>query len=339
MKKLVAVGMGLILCAMFSLPQVQAQASKKPLSKDAIIRLLKGEVSPGRVAAMAREQGIDFQMSPETEKELRAAGATEELLTRLRDLASQPSVPTGEPSSTATLVIGSTPGGAQVYVDDEFVGKTNAEGRLKIPNLAVGEHRIRLSLDGYRDREDKMNLDAGTTNYRTDLESSKSSPPAPVVATKAVGEPVKGREPELEGVVYLLDSADAPLRPLPKETVQVVGGRKGLTGGKGFVQVPGSASSLRLKSGRDMEFVVKCTNPESFELYPLANKGDNRQALTSTAKAHPFGGVTLERVPGIKFDVTKYGDSSYRFVVRAPEPGEYAFLTGWSAFDFAVEAK
>jgi hypothetical protein len=341
MKKLGAVGVALILCGIFSLLQAPAQVSKKPLSKEAIIGLLKGEVSPNRVAAIAREQGIEFQMSPETEKELRAAGATEVLLAKLRDLAPQHPAPSAEPSGTATLLIGSTPGGAQVYVDDEFAGKTNTEGRLKVSNLAVGEHRVRLSLDGYRDREEKMNLAAGTMTYRTDLEALKPATPTPahsVAATKVAEEPMKGMEPESAGVVYLL-STDQPLKPLPKETAQVVSGRKGLTGGKGSVQIPGSASSFRFKSGKDLEFVVKCTNPESFELYAFTTKGDNREAVVSTAKAHPFGKVTVQRVGAIKFDVTKYGESSYRFVVTAPEPGEYAFLTGWSAFDFAVDPK
>jgi hypothetical protein len=326
MKKLGAVGVTLILCGIFSLLQAPAQVSKKPLSKEAVIRLLKGEVSPNRVAAITREQGIDFQMSPETEKELRAAGATEELLASLRDL-------------TATLLLGSTPGDAQVYVDDEFVGKTNTEGRLKVSNLAVGEHRVRLSLDGYRDREEKLNLAAGSTTYRTDLEALKPGATAPVAAAKVAKEPMKGTEPESAGVVYLMDSTDQPLRPLPKESVKVVSGRKGLTGGQGSVQMPDPASSFRLKSGKDLEFVVRCTNPESFELYQFTRKGNNREALVATSKGKLFGGANTQRVGPIQFAVSKYGESSYRFVVTSPEPGEYGFLTGWSAFDFAVDPK
>jgi len=338
MKKLGAVGVALILCVMFSLLQAPAQVAKKPLSKEAVIHLLKGEVSPNRVAAIAREQGIDFQMNPETEKELRAAGATEDLLTRLRDLALQLPAPTADTRGTATLLLGSTPGAAQVYVDDEFVGKTNTEGRLKVSNLAVGEHRVRLSLDGYRDREEKMNLAEGTTTYRTDLEALKPGATAPVAATK-VAEPMKGMEPEAAGVVYLLDATDQPLKPLPKEPVKVISGRKGLTGGQGSVQMPDTASTFRLKSGKDLEFVVRCTNPESFELYQFASKGNNREALVATAKGKLFGGANTQRVGAIPFAVSKYGDSSYRFVVTAPEPGEYGFLTGWSAFDFAVDPK
>ena len=339
MKKLGAIAVAVILCGVFSLLPAPAQVAKKPLSKDAVIRLLKGDVSSSRVAAITAEQGIDFQMTPETEKELRTAGATEELLAKLREWALQPPALAAEPrGGTATLLLGSTPGEAQVYVDDEFVGKTSAEGRLKVSNLAVGEHRVRLSLDGYRDREEKLNLEAGSTTYRTDLEA-KTGAAAPAAAARATKELMKVAEPEASGVVYLMDSADQALRPLPKQSVKVVSGRKGLTGGQGSVQMPDPTSSFRVKSGKDLEFVVRCTNPESFELYQFSRKGNNREALVATAKGKLFGGANTQRVGPIQVAVSKYGESSYRFVVTAPEPGEYGFLTGWVAFDFAVDAK
>ena len=349
MKRLSTLGAALILCMMLPLTQAYAQASKKPLSKENVIQLLKGDVSPIRVASLAREQGIDFQISPETEKELLAAGATEDLLAGLRDLAPRAAAPASEPRDAAILLIASTPGGAQVYVDDEFKGKTNAEGRLRISNLAVGEHRIRLSLDGYRDREEKMSLEAGAMTYRTDLEAltpSALAPPsarpaqlAPAAATKAAEEHVNTKEPESAGDLYFLDSTDQSLKPLPKATAEVVSGRKGLTGGKGSIQIPGPTSSFRVKSGMDLEFVVKCNNPGSFELYAFPTSGSNRQALVSTAKAQPFGKVSVEHVGAMKYDSSKYGESSYRFVVKAPDAGEYGFVTGWSVFHFAVDPK
>ncbi len=339
MKKLMAVCVALILCGILSLLPAPAQVSKKPLSEAAVVRLLKGDVSSTRVAAIASEQGIDFQMSPEAEKELRTAGATEELLARLRDLALQPPAPSRDARGTATLLLGSTPGEAQVYVDDEFVGKTSSEGRLKVSNLSAGEHRIRLSLDGYRDREEKLNLEAGSTTYRTDLEPLKPGAATAVPAAKVAKEPMRGTEPESAGVVYLMDSTDQPLRALPKQSVRVVSARKGLTGGQGSVQMPDPASSFRLKSGKDLAFIVRCTNPESYELYQFQKKGNTREALVATAKGKLFGGANTQRVGPIQFAVSKYGESSYRFVVTSLEPGEYGFLTGWSAFDFAVDPK
>jgi hypothetical protein len=37
--------------------------------------------------------------------------------------------------------------------------------------------------------------------------------------------------------------------------------------------------------------------------------------------------------------ISRYGESSYRFTVKAPEPGEYGFVMNWSVFDFAIDPK
>jgi hypothetical protein len=65
----------------------RAQVSPKPLSEDEIVRLLKGDVSPKRVAELARERGLSFELTPEAAGELRNAGAGDELLSTLRELS------------------------------------------------------------------------------------------------------------------------------------------------------------------------------------------------------------------------------------------------------------
>jgi len=79
------------------------QAKPKPLSKDAVIynKLLKGDVSPIRVADMARERGIDFQMTPETIGELRQAGADDDLVNVLQSLAPKAAPPDAEEPASA----------------------------------------------------------------------------------------------------------------------------------------------------------------------------------------------------------------------------------------------
>jgi formylglycine-generating enzyme required for sulfatase activity len=83
---LVALVIGL--CAV----NVRAQAGP-PYSKDQIVGMLKGEVSPKRVTVLARQRGINFQITSEVESELRRAGATTELLATLREIAPNPSAP------------------------------------------------------------------------------------------------------------------------------------------------------------------------------------------------------------------------------------------------------
>ena len=45
-------------------------------------------------------------------------------------------------------MIESSPGQSQVYIDDEPVGSTSQQGRLKLTRLAAGDHRVRISLSG-----------------------------------------------------------------------------------------------------------------------------------------------------------------------------------------------
>lgn len=166
----ILVAVGVILFHASFISSAQGQVSPKPLSKDDVVTLLKGEVSPKRVVTLARERGINFEMSTKTETELHQAGATEELLATLRKLAPKPTPP---PPATATLVIVSTPSDAKIFVDDELVGRTGPGG-LTISQLAPGPHRLRLSLDGYNDYQQGVELVAGhVTPIRASLESSK----------------------------------------------------------------------------------------------------------------------------------------------------------------------
>ncbi len=76
----------LILCVGVVAAYARAQVSRKPLSKAAVIGLLKGDASSNCVAEMARERGIDFEVTPAVEGQLRQAGATETLLATLREV-------------------------------------------------------------------------------------------------------------------------------------------------------------------------------------------------------------------------------------------------------------
>jgi formylglycine-generating enzyme required for sulfatase activity len=56
--------------------------------------MLKGDVPPNRVAELARDRGIDFEITAEVEGLLRQAGATDELIAALRELAPRGAVST-----------------------------------------------------------------------------------------------------------------------------------------------------------------------------------------------------------------------------------------------------
>jgi formylglycine-generating enzyme required for sulfatase activity len=129
---------------------VQAQAGRQPYSKEAIVGLLKGEVSPKRVAVLARQRGIDFQITSEVESELRRAGATDALLAALREVAPKP----------GQIVIQTSPS-AQVYLDDVMNGQASPQGSMVIADVKPGDHTLRVSLAGKRDYEQKVTVPAG----------------------------------------------------------------------------------------------------------------------------------------------------------------------------------
>jgi hypothetical protein len=174
----------LLMAAALCLASASAQKPHKALTKDEVLELLNGAVPSARVADIARERGIEFPMTRGTESQLREAGASPGLLKVLRELAPRPPVaPTSapEPSVPApsagppVLLIEATPGGAQAYVDDEPVGTTSSEGRLKLTRLAPGEHKVRLSLAGYRSYEQSVELSAGqTTTVAASLEAAQT---------------------------------------------------------------------------------------------------------------------------------------------------------------------
>ncbi|MGE5326782.1 MAG: hypothetical protein ACM3NO_07065, partial [Deltaproteobacteria bacterium] len=83
----------LIFCATALHSPISAQEASKPLTKNNIIKLLKGDVPPARVETLARERGISFQVTSEVESELRQAGATDSLIATLKEVAPKPAAP------------------------------------------------------------------------------------------------------------------------------------------------------------------------------------------------------------------------------------------------------
>jgi len=105
------------------------------------------------------------------------------------------------------------------------------------------------------------------------------------------------------------------------------------------LQIPGVASPFRLRAGSDVTFVIRCSYPDSLKLYALAIKKKKRDAVVSGAKIFTRSGPELERPYGLRFALSEYEDSSFKIVVRSPEPGEYAFTFGVAVFDFGVDTQ
>ena len=162
----------LLIAALAALPAF-AQKSRKPMTKVEVIKLLESEVPPTRIDELVRAYGVAFELTPGVVVELQDAGARDDLIRTLKEIAPKPE-PAAQPAKAEPaaapppappiLVLETTPPGAEVYVDEERVGKTSPEGKLKISNLAPGEHRVRISAPGYDDLSRSVELTAGQTN-------------------------------------------------------------------------------------------------------------------------------------------------------------------------------
>lgn len=79
-------------------------------------------------------------------------------------------------SSAASLEILVEPVGTALYLNDEYKGRTNSEGRLKVSELAAGEYRLRLTHDGYEEWTRSVTLAAGETRS-IEVELDAAAPP------------------------------------------------------------------------------------------------------------------------------------------------------------------
>lgn len=178
-----------------------AQKTAKKLSKQDVVELLMTGVSSSDISRQARDEGISFQVTPDVEREIRGAGGTDALISTLKSLAPRapaaPSLPSTPPTvAPAVLMIESTPGQCQVYVDDEPMGSTSQEGRLKLTKISPGSHTVRISLNGYQDHEQSVTLTAGAvTNVSAPLQRVTATNIAPPSVTPAPQNPTAPETP------------------------------------------------------------------------------------------------------------------------------------------------
>jgi hypothetical protein len=249
----------------------QEQKKREPLTEDEIIRLLQGGVSADRIQSLAQEFGISFQMTAAAERDLRDAGAPESLLQALQGIVPRPAAPKpNKPESTTPaasppiLSIESTPGGAQVFVDDELIARTSAEGRLKIPSLAPGKHRLRLAHDGYRDFEMPIELGStGTATVVATLQAAEAVPPAPPKPQPATARPAP--KAYLGVMIMNLTPESAKIFAAPDTSGTLVGevDPKGpaATAGLKPGDVVRSFNGQALKNGEDLVSLVGSEEP------------------------------------------------------------------------------
>src|SRR3972149_1347949 len=106
------------------------------------------------------------------------AEALERARTRFDPNRPPPPAPVVVAPKTGSLQIEAQPGGAEFYIDDEFRGSTSGEGRIKVSDLAPGEHRLRLSKKDYEEGNRTVTLEAGE-NRTLEVQLAQAKPPEP----------------------------------------------------------------------------------------------------------------------------------------------------------------
>jgi len=157
-----------------------AVASGNPLSVKEVAELLQGGVPSARIAQIVADKGISFTLSEELERRFRDAGASQQLIDALRKASKAP--PEAQPAAAGILKLQSKPGEAQVYLNDEPKGMTSTAGDLRLPGLAPGTYRLRLSLVGYRSWENSIDVAAGETKVIFAVLDAKPQPPSVTLA-------------------------------------------------------------------------------------------------------------------------------------------------------------
>ena len=143
-------------------------------------------------------------------------------------------------------------------------------------------------------------------------------------------------EPDVLGMVYLLNSESKSLVPLEKQTVKIKS--RGIVTSTGYLEAKGAKSPVRLKADQPLEFVVSLASgvdPNKFQLYPLTLRKKNREAILGKAsvKGEEIGATA------IPITVKKYGEA-YKFTVSQKlAPGECGLTTIKFESIFSDDAK
>jgi len=76
----------------------------------------------------------------------------------------------------ASLSLTTEPPGVQVYLDDVFRGSSSGAGKLIIPGIAPGPHRLRLSMIGFKEVSQTLELASGDKTVAFRMEKAGPKP-------------------------------------------------------------------------------------------------------------------------------------------------------------------
>jgi hypothetical protein len=290
------------------LPTSFAAPQEKALTRNDVVSLLEGAVPSSRVAVLAKERGIDFEVDPAIESELRQAGASDELITALRTLSGEPADRTSP--AEATLQIETSPGEADIYLNDEPRGTTSPEGRLVLSGLNPDSYRLRASVKGYESWEQSVQLGPGDVwTVKAKLVAKEPTEAAPASASAPPTPSGEVNLSELLGSAKTLCVSVTPgSDPLLKSTIE-----RALTkwGKLKLVSSPAEADLTLSVQQTGRQVLLNAGNQAGAVLRARNVEGD----LWATSKGGGFSlrGYSVTKVGrGLANDFIKFFDSTSR---------------------------
>ena len=132
---------------------------------------------------------------------------------------------TGSASATAAINIKTNPPRAKVFLDNVPVGETRDDGWITLNGIQTGNHRVRVSHDGFEDWQANLNFDGQPQQIVAELKAgtNASIPAATIASNAAFNTPhnlsnTQGVQPDLQKTaVQVWDTGDqrVGVRSLP----------------------------------------------------------------------------------------------------------------------------
>jgi hypothetical protein len=246
-------------------PQLVPSASPRARSDTARIESRGTEET---LAAAAKAQAAPVAQSKNRTKSLQPADGLP-LTPDLKSSAAEGASPEVASLAFPMLVIQEAQPGAKVFVDDQLRASVDTEGQAKISSLLPGQHSVRLTLNGYKDYDQRVDLVAG----QSFSVAARLEPFQPILAepteTAALAPP---SPPAVKSVA----------RSLPDFVLD-----RTLNGHSGWVTaVAFSADGQRLASASWDQSVMFWDVPTGQELGTVAGKMKEVQALAFSRDGH-----------------------------------------------------
>ncbi|MBI4851579.1 MAG: serine/threonine protein kinase [Acidobacteria bacterium] len=158
------------------------------------------------------------------------------------------------------VTVQTSPPACEIYIDDEFKGRTGPEGRLIVKGLQAGSHKVRIVLKGYLDSEQAFTAGAGDFNLSATMQRKEdlalaASVKSQVKASSPVRRP-EARADSADSVYYRAVPNQPPEISYVGLSLSIVSTLATLTMIKAFDNIDPISAAISQRSGLPVESII-----------------------------------------------------------------------------------